>query len=40
MAMENLIIAQHWNTLRYATIQGGGYRLKVHRFKLGDYVHL
>jgi hypothetical protein len=26
MAMENLAIAQHWDTLRYATIRGGGYR--------------
>jgi hypothetical protein len=26
MAMENLAIAQHWNTLRYATMCGGGYR--------------
>ncbi len=24
MAMENLAIAQHWDTLRYATICGGG----------------
>jgi len=25
MAMENLALAQHQNTLRYATICGGGY---------------
>jgi hypothetical protein len=25
MAMENLTIAQHWNTLCYAIICGGGY---------------
>jgi hypothetical protein len=26
MALENLSIAQHRDTLRYATIRGGGYR--------------
>jgi hypothetical protein len=26
MALENLSIAQHKDTLRYTTIQGGGYR--------------
>jgi hypothetical protein len=29
MAMENLAIAQHRNTLRYGTIRGGGYRLQI-----------
>ncbi len=27
MAMENLAIVQHRNTLQYATIHGGGYHL-------------
>jgi hypothetical protein len=40
MALENLSIAQHRDTLRYATIRGGGYRPQVHRFHLGDYVYL
>jgi hypothetical protein len=40
MALENLSIAQHRNTLRYATIRGGGYRPHVRRFRLGDYVYL
>jgi hypothetical protein len=26
MALENLSIAQHCDTLQYATIRGGGYR--------------
>jgi hypothetical protein len=26
MALENLSIAQHRDTLRYATIRGGGYQ--------------
>jgi len=29
MAMENLSIAQHRNTLRYAHTQGGSYKPKV-----------
>jgi hypothetical protein len=29
MAMENLSIAQHRNSLRYAHTQGGSYKLKV-----------
>jgi hypothetical protein len=40
MALENLSIAQHRDTLRYATIQGGGYRPQVRRFRPGDYVYL
>jgi hypothetical protein len=40
MALENLSIAQYCNTLRYATIRGGGYRPQVHRFRPGDYVYL
>jgi hypothetical protein len=40
MALENLSIAQHHDTLRYATIRGSGYRPQVRRFRLGDYVYL
>ena len=40
MALENLSIAQHRDTLRYATIRGGGYRPQVRRFTPGDYVYL
>ena len=40
MALENLTIAQHRDTLRYATIRGGGYRPRVRRYELGDYVYL
>ncbi|CAM6122949.1 unnamed protein product [Calypogeia fissa] len=39
-AFENLAIAQHRNTLRYATIRGGGYRPLVRRFHVGDYMYL
>jgi hypothetical protein len=37
---ENLAIAQHKDTLRYATIWGGGYQPSIHRFHVGDYVYL
>ncbi len=37
---ENLAITQHRDTLRYAIIWGGGYRLSIHRFHVGDYVYL
>jgi hypothetical protein len=37
---ENLAIAQHRDTLRYAIIRGGGYRPSIHRFHVGDYVYL
>jgi transposase InsO family protein len=40
MALENLSIAQHRDTLRYATIRGGGYRPQVRRFCPRDYVYL
>jgi hypothetical protein len=39
-AFENLLIAQHKDTLRYATIRGGGYRPLIRRFHVGDYVYL
>jgi hypothetical protein len=37
---ENLTIAQHRDTLRYATIRGGGCRPSIRRFHVGDYVYL
>jgi hypothetical protein len=40
MALENLSIAQHRDTLRYTTIRGGGYQPQVRRFQPGDYVYL
>jgi hypothetical protein len=40
MALENLSIAQHRDTLWYATIRGGGYRPQVRRFRPRDYVYL
>jgi len=39
MAMENLSIAQHRNTLRYAHTRGGSYKLKVRQFDVGDFVY-
>jgi hypothetical protein len=39
MAMENLSIAQHWDTLRYAHTQGGSYKCKVGQFDVGDFVY-
>ena len=38
MAMENFSIAQHRDTLRYATIESGAYRPQLRRFSTGDYV--
>jgi hypothetical protein len=40
MAMENLSIAQHWDTLRYAHTRGGSYKPKVRQFDVGDFVYL
>jgi hypothetical protein len=40
MAMENLSIAQHRNTLWYTHTQGGSYKLKVKQFDVGDFVYL
>ncbi len=37
---ENLAIAQHMDTLWYATIRGGGYQPSIRRFHVGDYVYL
>jgi hypothetical protein len=40
MAMENMSIAQHRNTLRYAHTQGGSYKPKVRQFDVGDFMYL
>jgi hypothetical protein len=39
MAMENLSIAQHRDTLRYAHTRGGSYKPKVKQFVVGDFVY-
>jgi hypothetical protein len=39
MAMENLSIAQHWDTLQYAHTRGGSYKPKVRQFDVGDFVY-
>jgi hypothetical protein len=40
MAMDNLVIAQHRDTLCCATIRGGGYWPQIQRFEQEDYVYL
>ncbi len=40
MAMENLSIAQHRDTLRYAHTRGGSYKPKVKQFDVGDFAYL
>ena len=40
MAMKNLSIAQHRDTLRYARIRSGAYQSQLRRFWKGDYVYL
>ena len=40
MAMKNLSIAQHRDTLRYACIHSGAYRPRLQRFRQGDYIYL
>jgi hypothetical protein len=40
MAFQNLAIAQHRDTLRYATIRGGGYRPSIRRFSPNDFMYL
>jgi hypothetical protein len=40
MAMQNLQIAQHQDTLRYAYTRGGSYKPKVRQFEIGDFVYL
>jgi hypothetical protein len=39
LAMDNLSIAQHRDTLRYAHTRGGNYKLKVRQFDVGDFVY-
>ena len=40
IAGENLLIAQHRDTLRYAKLRSGGYLPKILRFEVGDYVYV
>jgi hypothetical protein len=40
MAMENLSIVQHWNTLQYAHTWSGSYKPKVKQFDVGDFLYL
>jgi hypothetical protein len=40
MAMENLSIAQCWNTLICTHMRGGSYKPKVRQFDVGDFVYL
>jgi hypothetical protein len=40
MTMENLSIAQHRDTLRYAHTRGGSHKLKVRQFDVGDFGYL
>jgi hypothetical protein len=39
-AFDNLLIAQHRDTLRYAHTRSGHFRPKLHRFEVGDLVYL
>jgi len=39
MAMENLSVAQHRDTLQYAPTRGGSYKTKVRQFDVGDFVY-
>jgi hypothetical protein len=40
MAMENLSIAQHPDTLQYAHTRGGSYKPEMKQFDVGDFVYL
>jgi site-specific DNA-cytosine methylase len=40
LAMRNLAIAQQRDTRRYAQVRGGGYRPRIRRYEVGDYVYL
>ncbi len=40
MAIKNLFITYHWDTLRYAHTRGGNYKPKVRQFDVGDFVYL
>jgi hypothetical protein len=39
-AFDNLLIAQHRDTLRYAHTRSGHFQPKLHRFEVGDLVYL
>ncbi len=39
IAGDNLAIAQHRDTRRYAYLRGGGYHPRIRRFEIGDYVY-
>ncbi len=40
MAGGNQKIAQHRDTLRYATVRGGGYLPRLKKFEVGDFVYV
>ncbi|GAQ87979.1 hypothetical protein KFL_003910055 [Klebsormidium nitens] len=40
MAFDNLLIAQHRDTERYAVVRSGDFKPKMKRFEEGDYVYL
>jgi hypothetical protein len=40
MAMENLSITQHRNTLWYAHTRDGNHKPKMRQFDVGDFVYL
>jgi len=40
IAMKNLSIAQHQDTLQYAHTWGGSYKPKVRQFDVSDFVYL
>ena len=40
MAMENLSIAQHCDTLQYTRVHSRAYRFQLRRFSKGDYIYL
>ena len=39
-ALENLLISQHINTLRYAETRSGGYKPALRQFTVGEFVRL
>ena len=40
IAMSNNLVAQHRDTLRYATIKGGAFVPRLRRFQAGDFVYV
>ena len=40
LAFGNILIAQHRDTLRYATIRSGVYHPRLRKFEVGDFVYL